>query len=173
MRTPPPKILRELDTIARALGVDSCRKSARRVIVFDPNTLRILGAGYNAPPCPLACDGSEACRRDCAKICIHAEQMAITRATAENKSQHLTGLELVHGKFVDGNLVAGGPPSCWQCSKLVLEVDLRGVWLYQTPESLKRDDRIERIAPEWKFYNAVEFHWATLRECGLHNNLMP
>lgn len=162
MTSPPPKILRWLDNHGSA---SPCAKSKRSVVIFDPLTLHVAGVGFNSPPDPFTCDGSDACKRDCSKICVHAEQAAIIDALHETQ---LLGLELVHGKFVDGKLVAGGGPSCWQCSKLILQCELNGVWLYE-------DELIVRAARDgidigaaasskvaWRFYTALEFHQATL-----------
>jgi len=160
--SPPRRILERL----LALRTTSpCAKSQRGVVIFDPRTLSITGSGYNAPPCPLTCDRSEACRRDCSKICVHAEQMAISNAMHSmarvmSTAPGLTGLHLVHGKFVAGELVAGGGPSCWQCSKQILEHLLAGVWLFEDGQH-----------PAWNFYTALDFHQATLKACGLHDNL--
>lgn len=44
---------------------------------------------------------------------------------------HLQHLDLVHVKVVNGELVAGGPPSCWQCSRTIYDALIGGVWLYE------------------------------------------
>ncbi len=88
----------------------------------------IAGAGFNGQPLPFTCSGSEHCKRDCGKLCLHAEERAIRAAGALDD---VADLELVHVKVVNGNVVPGGGPSCWQCSRLVVEVKLRGVWLFE------------------------------------------
>lgn len=87
------------------------------------------------------------CRR------MHAEQRAIIRAVG---CDDVGDLELVHVKVVDGKVVAGKGPSCLQCSRLVVETGLRGVWLFERDE----DDRGDR--ERWVYYTAVAFHEATL-----------
>lgn len=190
LRAPPPDVLRALAALEHLLGlgytnISRCAKSKRACVVFDPLTGNISGKGWNEQPDGIPCDGSEECRRDCAKLCIHAEAMAITEAlctVSANLQRHvpLDGLQLVHGKFVNGQLVEGGGPSCWQCSKQVLESGLDGVWLYIDfhAERLKRvaaeDPSGMRVlcdtylAPQWRFYTAAAFHEETLKACGLH-----
>jgi hypothetical protein len=73
-----------------------------------------------------------------------------------NRRWILKDCELVHVKVVDGLVVAGGGPSCWQCSRLALEVAVAAVWLYEIDNG-----------PRWRRYTAEEFHRATLVACGL------
>src|SRR5690606_27080970 len=66
-----------------------------------------------------------------------AEQVAIRKALTSETSYRgmlvdtLQGFQILHAKVIDGELAAGGGPSCWQCSRLVLAVGLDGVWLYE------------------------------------------
>ena len=128
--------------IARQTALKSpCAKSRRGVVLFtcDPRYGRdglttIAGVGFNGQPSGFGCDRSDACRRGCAKLCLHAEQRAIMDAIGGPSpwsSLPLDDLELVHVKVVDEQVVPGGGPSCWQCSRLVVEVGLRGVWLFE------------------------------------------
>lgn len=95
-----------------------------------------VAAESNGPPGPFVCTGDEKsanswrCRQHCAKLAVHAEQRAIMMALTE-RDVSMQMLELVHVKVVDEAVVPGGGPSCWQCSRLVVEVGLKGVWLYQ------------------------------------------
>lgn len=141
--------------------LDGCRGSRRGVVIFDPETRKVFARGRNAPPRPFKCDNSADCNRDCGKICVHAEQEALYVLAGQGWSK--TGdhgrLELVHVKVVDGALVAGGPPSCWQCSRAILAAGLYGVWLY------------EGASPQegaWHWYSAVVFHRLTIDSCGLY-----
>lgn len=88
----------------------------------------VVATGCNGPPSPFTCSGSDRCRRDCGKLCLHAEERAIRAAGALDD---VADLELVHVEVVNDRVVPGGGPSCWQCSRLVVEVKLRGVWLYE------------------------------------------
>lgn len=173
--TAPPSIY-----IATATGYANsspCQKSKRGAVIFDPAAFvdgqRYLpppiGAGYNGMPRIATCDGSAACRRDCAKICEHAEARAVHQAllrvgtsrsgmSSVRDTPALAGLELVHVKTVEGRVVPGGPPSCWQCSKTIVGVGLDAVWLYENRVS----------GPEWIRYTADEFHDATLKHEKLH-----
>lgn len=187
--TEPPHYVIEA---ARQAAIKSpCQKSKRGVAIFNPEThdrftrhiglgtisdLRaaqrdvLAGAGFNGPPPGYLCDGSVACRRDCAKFCLHAEHRAIRAAGFLDDVRHL---ELVHVKLAlettvrgdKGEIEAGGPPTCWQCSKEILDVGLRGVWLY---EKLVSDDGQALIlGGAWRFYTAHDFHNETLKNCDI------
>jgi deoxycytidylate deaminase len=75
---------------------------------------------------------------------VHAEQWALLDAGPQ-----AYGRELMHLKAVNGLLVASGPPSCVQCSKLILAAGVEGVWLFR-PDAL------------WHRYTATEFHQLSL-----------
>lgn len=131
----------------------------------------VIATGYNGPPTPFQCHGTPACRLACPKLCMHAEDRAIRLGCSLDD---VSDLELVHVKVVDGQVVPGGPPSCWQCSRTVVDVRLRGVWLYE--RALHDNDAddgspLTAIAidgePAWRFYAPETFHSWTLRECGL------
>lgn len=131
----------------------------------------VLAVGFNGPPPTFSCRGTLTCHTACAKICLHAEDRAIRLGCSLDD---VADLELVHVKVVDGQVVAGGGPSCWQCSRTVVEVGLRGVWLYERVLlDNEADDGtpLSAIAiegdPVWRFYEAKEFHAQTLRTCGL------
>jgi hypothetical protein len=173
---------RYIDIAIATAGLSPCAKSKRGAVVFDPLSRgegigewpMPIGVGYNGQPhipgVPESpCDGSAECRRDCAKICEHAEARAIreaclswkTKTLAVHKSLGIRPLqlyELVHVKVVGGHLVPGGPPSCWQCSREILSIGLAAVWLYLDEPS----------APRWRRYTANEFHGETLHNAGLH-----
>lgn len=117
----------------------------------------IAGSGFNGPPPGFLCDGSQECRADCSKFCLHAEHRAISAAGILDD---VHDLELVHVKVVDGQVIEGGPPSCWQCSREIVDVGLKGVWLFEQP--------IDRTAyAGWRYYTAHDFHCATLVHCGI------
>lgn len=164
----PPAFV--LDQIERMAGCSPCAKSKRAAIVYDPVTRKQWGCGYNTLPKPMACDGSEACRRDCAKICLHAESMAIQAALVHHTAANgagpdgvgqLAGLEMLHVKVVDGQVVPGGPPSCWQCSREILEHELAGFWLYEradalgcceTPNCITKPTHVETFYGRWRWF---------------------
>jgi len=133
----------------------TCEKSKRGVVIFYharpvrfehatdglqlPRVIKgemsgsFVSDGCNGLPRGYACDGSNACRESCAKRCLHAEDRAIRSALASQSEDDLSALKLeaVHVKAVGGKLVAGGGPSCWQCSRTVLDVGLAGFWLFE------------------------------------------
>ena len=135
-----------------------CMKSSRGAAIFDQSGA-IRGVGRNAPVLGT-CDGSDECRASCPKVCEHAEAAALRAlGRGAGRTPSRIKLELVHVKLVDGDLVAGGPPSCWQCSKLILaDGRIAGVWLY----------RAHPDGDYWKRYTAEQFHEITLDNCGLH-----
>lgn len=145
-----------------AATLSPCAKSNRGAVVFDPNTGRIVGRGWNHQPIGYACDGSAACRAACGELCIHAEDAAI-RAVPSNLllDGQMHGLDLVHVKVVDGQVVPGGGPSCWQCSRLVVDVGIKGVWLYELHEIAYLPS--DPVPGKWRFYRADEFHRLTLQ----------
>jgi ADP-ribose pyrophosphatase YjhB (NUDIX family)/deoxycytidylate deaminase len=125
-----------------------CSKSKRGVVVLRANGT-IVGSGFNHPPGGRACAGTDACRADCGKLCVHAEMSALRDAGSAAGP-----LEVVHVKVVDGRLVAGGGPSCSPCARDLLD-DGRvvAVWLFHVDG--------------WRRYPIADFYETTMRECGL------
>ncbi len=215
---PPPWVIEA----ARKVGASSpCAKSKRGAVIFNPEeadrilnggtaleqannsgwslesaqSSTMLSAAHNRPPAPWVCTGSEECRKNCGKICNHAEALAILYSNGESLDEY----EMVHVKVVDNKVVAGGPPSCWQCSRLILEAGLRGIWLYEkndgdecpsprcplcageacdrcpspSPENPCEHSTDERHADHpipdgyWRYYPAEQFHLMTLRNEGI------
>lgn len=154
----------------KAANASPCAKSKRGAVIFDPSKSPawIVGGGHNTPPIGFSCDSSPECRRDCGKICVHAEQYALLnmwRRIADTNQRNLAVLHVLHVKTVAGHLVPGGGPSCFQCSKLILDAGLGSVWLFEQTG----------IAPSgggaiasWRIYTALEFHRVTLRNLELH-----
>lgn len=97
-----------------------CAKSKRGVVLWDPVTNRIVGRGHNAPPVGFKCDGSDACRQACGKLCTHAEVNAVFSA-----GHRAVKADMLHIKTVDGQPVPSGPPSCWQCSRNLISAGVR------------------------------------------------
>lgn len=123
-----------VESARRVALLSPCEKSKRGVVIFDRRPIYIDGApqivssGFNGQPRGFACSGSPSCRQHCAKLCLHAEQRAILAGVRarRNFGFGVTDLDLLHVKVVDGAVVPEGGPSCWQCSRLVVEVELRG-----------------------------------------------
>ncbi len=131
-----------------------CAKSQRGVAIFQLGGA-VSARGFNAPPPGWACSRDQACAADCSKLCIHAEAMAITEAL--KIGEPVRGAEMLHVKLRDGELVTGGGPSCWQCSKQMVAVGIAGMWLYENPGL-------------WKRYEIKEFHRLTLAACSIFDN---
>ncbi len=136
-----------------------CAKSQRGVVIWLPGDRHPLSDGTNHQPSPHTCDGSDACRANCAKLCVHAEAdalLGIPDIDAACGPEHAAdwGLHMLHVKIVDGIPVPSGPPSCWQCSRLILATPaISTMWLLH-PTGLRR-------------YSTAEFHRLTLE----HNHL--
>lgn len=174
--TLPQTVIDEALALARS---SPCAKSHRGAVVFQrlSDTANILGRGFNGPPIGHECGGAVwGCLSHCNKVAVHAEQRAIRDAARMTSGVPLSLVkaELVHVKadLSTGALVAGGGPSCWQCSREVADVGLAAVWLHQMtckPGCLGDpglDCNCGRM-PIWRRYTATEFHRATLRACAL------
>ena len=165
-RTPPP--LSMIDYAIEAAKQSPCVKSKRGAVLFDDDG-RVWGKGWNGPPPQVEgtlgkCDGSAACREHCTKRCLHAESRAIIDAMtwSEGGSRFPA---LLHVKIdEDDKLVAGGGPSCWQCSRMIVDVGfITGVWLYQRAFA----DGPEEHQRAWCWYKAADFHRITADACGI------
>ena len=132
-------------------GVNLRTSGSREIIEnSEGHTFRLVSTGHNSQPAPFACTGTSQCKQACAKLCEHAEAMALRKL----KPDYHSSLHMVHIKIVDGEPVASGPPSCWQCSRLILaDGRVDGVWLLHEPG--------------WKFYPSEEFHRLTLEQNGI------
>lgn len=142
--------------VYRVLPVTAHRPGRDEVVVAEVTDL--LSVGYNRQP-GGECDGVT-CRPVCGRICVHAEMAAIRNAVAVASAAlgvptpRLVGCEALHVKVVNDQLVPGGGPSCWQCSREVLDVGLDAFWLYENTAD----------GPMWIRYTAESFHSATLAE---------
>lgn len=144
----------ERDALDRAIDVgllSPCAKSRRGVVIFHREE-GVVAVGCNHPPQPFACDGSAGCREHCGKVCVHAESAALH--DLRRRSPIAQGpLEMLHVKVVGHEGVPSGSPSCWQCSREVLEAGIATFWLLH-------EDGLHA-------YSAEDFHAATLRHHGL------
>ncbi len=160
-----------IDAAISAAKRSPCRKSRRGAVVFRQDLIEteIVGYGWNGQPGARACTGDDACRSRCRETCVHAEVRAIRDAISRvislaHQRQYLiadpdlSDYALLHVK-VDhaGTLVAGTGPSCWQCSRDVLDVGLDAVWLYEDPVPGIVSDEAP-FAPVWRRYLSAEFH---------------
>ncbi len=131
-----------------------CCKSKRGVVIADPHTGEILVTAHNSKPPPLSCSGSAACRAECRRVAVHAEERALLRL-ARLRICPIGGV-LLHVKVVDGELVGGGPPSCLQCSRLILEAEISTVWLYEV------NTEPGFAGNAWVARSALQFHLDTM-----------
>lgn len=153
--TEPPEELVHIATTVASCSPrrKSCAKSNRGVVIYRPGYLvgeaEVLAVSRNAPPVPFRCDGSSQCREACNRVAVHAEESALLKCGY----YYAHGSELVHVKTVNGSLVPSGDPSCWQCSRMMVDVGIRKIWLFQ------KDG--------WRSWSAEAFHSDTLAACGL------
>lgn len=135
-----------------AANQSPCAKIKRGVVIFTRDC-SVFTSGFNHPPPPMVCDGSEQCREHCNKLCVHAEVAAL-RSLVDQVDFFPPELEMLHVKTVGGVVVPSGPPSCWQCSREILDSGLIDkMWLLH-------EDGL-------RAYPVLEFHDLTLRHCNL------
>lgn len=152
---------------AVAVAMKSPCQSKRGVIICDEHS-GLIASGFNHQPFPFICNGSDDCKRNCGKTAIHAEQSAILSA---NRS--LRGCVLLHVKAKDNKPCASGPPSCLECSKLILESGIGYVLLLSDPHAqLLPGAEVIGKTTGWtsastlgeldvRQYSAIHFHWLT------------
>ena len=134
----------EVVTLAVQSSLHSPCRSKRGCVIW--NDWEIISSGFNHQPSPVTCDGSDQCKSSCRQTAIHAEQSAVLNGLP---SHFFSFASMLHVKTVNGLIVASGPPSCLECSKLILETGISFMWLFH--------------ANGWKQYTAVEFHTETLK----------
>jgi len=161
-----------IDQAVQAANESPCQK--RKVGISIYRKIRPAGAGcelvintldtgYNGPPGPVVCHGTRECRDACSKRCVHAETRAIYSLAQPSIGEpdglaHFTNeLRMVHVKLDDaGRVMACDGPSCIECSKLILDVGIGGIWLFE-----------QGIPRRWIYYTALRFHEITSHRCGL------
>lgn len=139
-----------------------CQKSKRGAVVWcDEGPSSLWVSACNGPPPGFACDGSDVCRSACNKLCLHAEERALLNegdtSGTYSSDYDLPYTDLLHIKVVDGEPVPSGPPSCWQCSRKILQAGIKRVWLMHEKDNVR----------VLKSYTVDEFHEQTLINCGL------
>jgi deoxycytidylate deaminase len=179
MSVPPTRAIE----VAREAALRSpCAKSKRGAVLFwngdqfaVPMVLEVTAA-FNGPPEPWLCDGSPDCRQHCGRLCMHAEarclsaaariglhRLAVANGFTDEMLANADNYDMLHVKVVDaGVVVPGGPPSCEQCSKAMLEFGIGGMWLYEQYAG----DKANPIG-EWRRYTVEQFHAESLLNNGL------
>jgi hypothetical protein len=145
VRRPPQNAI---DAAIASANRGPCSKSKRGVSAYRQFPIpHVVARGHNAPPPGFACEGSDACKAACAKLCIHAEQAVLMQEFFGPRFGEPA--YLVHVKTVGGELVVSGGPSCWQCSRMILaDTRIAGIWLFHEAG--------------WRLYDPDEFHELTL-----------
>lgn len=120
----------------RTAARSPCR-SKRGVVIYSMRAREPRGEGYNGPPSDLTCPGRSLCEGTCGQRSVHAEVRALRDALRHGAVYGAGPYDLIHVELAThGGVVACVGPSCWQCSREVLDVGfVDGVWLYEaTPE---------------------------------------
>lgn len=176
----PPQAI--IDGALRVADFSPCR-SKRGVVLYTPSYYAddpvesVVGRGFNGPP-DNVCPGRSICAGTCGQRSVHAEMRALRSVPRRDRVDG--ELELVHvERGADGKVVPCAGPSCWQCSREILDVGfVAGVWLYEG-EPLEAyaarltDDpgfvlsQPAPAPPRWRRYTAADFHRATLVACGM------
>lgn len=145
MNNEPPEQM--IGLAVAAANASPCQKSKRGAAIWSPwKPGRHIVVGYNRLV-GGACTGSDLCRTWCGRSCIHAEQDALLSLDRDRAGP--LSFEMLHVKVVDGQAVEGGPPSCLECSKLIVEADVGVMWLLETGKG-------------WVRRSASDFHRETL-----------
>lgn len=139
-----------------------CHKSKRGAVLLAVNDRERLasgegidvGHGFNGPPLPMRCNGSDACRSACGRVCEHAEAAAMRDSIGHHRGVR-SGAELhmLHIKTVGGVAVPSDRPSCEKCSVAMLAHGVAVMWLL-TSTGLRA-------------WSMEDFHSETLRNLGL------
>jgi len=122
-----------LNLAITAARLSPCKKSQHGVVIWHPG-FPDYARGWNHQPNPHTYDGSDHCRTNCGKLCVHAEAHALLRFPEVTKAlppgqSWMMGAHMLHVKTVAGEPVASGGPSCWQCSRLILQSGISTMWL--------------------------------------------
>lgn len=114
----------------------------------------IIGRGYNKHTGIRGCLQNSQCKVTCRSLAVHAEQVALMDALHNNVHIHNQPIFMVHVKTQNNKLVPSGPPSCVQCSKLILASPMRitGVYLFHEQG--------------WGFYPTIQFHALSMENEG-------
>lgn len=139
-----------LEEATRVAQKSPCAKSQRGVVIFHRDH-GLVASGFNEQPSPFRCDGSEECRENCNKLCVHAESAALHELSRQRLWR--PGLQMLHVKVKDQKAVPSGNPSCWQCSREILKAEIEIVWLLQATG----------LTP----FSAFDFHLQTITHCGI------
>lgn len=151
-----------------------CMKDRRGVVIWrrglpTDTYFPRAGGGYNGLPGTGGCLRTSECQAACGKLCVHAEMRAIREALVCERTHRLADFDGLHVKLnADLQLEAGGGPSCWQCSREIVDVDLGNFWLYEvvlSPGEWSPWDDVDAygVHARWRRYTAEWFHRATLR----------
>ena len=141
---------------------------SKRGVVIGSQDMRLIGSGFNHQPFPFRCSQNDACKKNCGKTAIHAEQSAILRATAPIK-----GAWMLHVKAKQGKPCSSLGPSCLECSKLILESGIEWMHLLHDPRSQMLGEVVGQVEGfladgtlgkiQIRRYSAPIFHWLTAR----------
>ncbi len=94
-----------------------CQRDKRGVVIVN-NHLKVIGAGYNAPPQGYKCE-PKCCEPTCKNYAIHAEMNAIIDAVKNR--ENLEDSRMYHARVNEnGEILPSRKPRCYLCSKHIL-----------------------------------------------------
>lgn len=151
VESPPAYVI---EAAVQAARLSTCGSTHRGAVAYVPAEDFIDAVGWNRPPVGGECQHTAACREDCGQVAVHAEAMVLQQCRL---TLRVPIFEIVHVRADEGELQTSGPPSCWQCARLMLD-DGRviAVWLYHAVTG-------------WRRYTIIEFYDATMATRGLVN----
>lgn len=161
-------LLENLEHAIYAATQSTCAKSKRGVAIFEFGNVRFqeVVMANNSPPKPFICTGTEKCKESCGKVAIHAEERAIMRSLRKHANNSYDDFawqsdekDMVHIKVIDGKPVASTRPSCWMCSRKLVEAKMRYMFMVT--------DFDDSGGPVFTGWTVEEFHEETLKFCDL------
>lgn len=160
-------VLLNIVTLTTTAASNSPCQSKRGAAIFDGEGI-VLAAGFNDQPRPFVCDGSHACKANCGRTAIHAEQAAIL-----NCAEISPDTSMIHVKAMYGVPCHSGPPSCLECSKIILASGVQWMHLLSSPNAqmLPGSEVVGTVRGflddlrlgdlQIRRYSAEQFHWLT------------
>lgn len=151
----PPVAFDDFVVLALMAASNSTCRSQRGAVAFngrENEPRELVAVGFNQKP-DGSCDGSEACKANCRREAVHAEQ-ALLASGAD-----LTGADVIHVKAIARALAVSGGPSCVECSKILMLAGVAAVWLYHVEG--------------WRRYPIAEFHALSLEASRPRPTLYP
>lgn len=154
----PGEMAKRLAELRDLAAAGPCAKSKRAAMFVADSAFAMA---TNAPV-GGQCTADAACRAACAQLCNHAEERAVLAGLRQPRDpdRELAKMHVLHlAVDADGAPRSKPTPSCITCSRLMFEAGVEAVWLFGVHDG--------ETAMRWKAWTMLDFHIATLRNCGL------